>query len=60
MGKPLVIGNRHKRYTRVANKRVFDENFDAIDWGKKSATFTSAAQARKQPSKVTGPMIIVK
>lgn len=33
MGKPLVIGGKAERYSRVAHKDIFDKNFDKIDWG---------------------------
>jgi len=30
MGKPLVVGNRHERYSRVKDKQLFDKNMDRI------------------------------
>jgi hypothetical protein len=36
MGKPLVIGGKNNRYSRVEDKEKFDENFDQINWKSKS------------------------
>lgn len=34
MGEPLKIGNKHKRYSRVVDKKKFDANMDEVFGGR--------------------------
>jgi hypothetical protein len=37
MGEPLKIGNKHKRYSKVVDKKKFDENLEAV-FGKREVS----------------------
>ena len=30
MGEPLKIGNKHKKYTKIVDKKIYDENLEAV------------------------------
>lgn len=37
MGEPLKIGNKHKRYTKIVDKKKYDENLEEV-FGKREVS----------------------